>query len=225
MIRPFGVVKWGNKNGPVRKLELPRGPNHNTRWSVIVMADNQPTVTKLCKIDGCTKPKKGRGWCAMHWRRWRNYGDPMFVKKRVAHNKKGPCSVSGCERKYHANGYCSYHGYRMKKYGDPLAEGPGRGAGRNRMAVPSYTGMHKRIFYDRGRAANHTCVDCAQQAEEWSYDGGCPNEIIENVNGVILSYSVDQGRYSPRCKKCHRRKDKSLLRGRDEHGRFTGEAA
>ena len=97
--------------------------------------------------------------------------------------------------------------------------------GRNRMAVPSYAGMHKRIFYDRGRAADYTCVECTQPAEEWSYDGGCPDELTEKVRGVMLAYSVDQDQYSPRCKKCHRRKDKSLLRGRNEHGKFTSGTA
>ena len=28
-------------------MELPRGPNHNTRWSVIVMAENQPTHNEV----------------------------------------------------------------------------------------------------------------------------------------------------------------------------------
>jgi hypothetical protein len=29
-----------------------------------------------CSISGCEKPAKARGWCNMHWQRWRKYGDP-----------------------------------------------------------------------------------------------------------------------------------------------------
>ena len=33
----------------------------------------------ICKIENCNKPVlvKSRGWCAMHDRRWKRYGDPL----------------------------------------------------------------------------------------------------------------------------------------------------
>lgn len=36
---------------------------------------------KICSIEGCTKPAKGRGWCHMHWRRWRTTGDPRKTNR------------------------------------------------------------------------------------------------------------------------------------------------
>lgn len=33
-----------------------------------------------CSIEGCPKPTKARGWCAMHWRRWRKNGSPHVVQ-------------------------------------------------------------------------------------------------------------------------------------------------
>ena len=30
-----------------------------------------------CKIDGCDKPDKARGWCAAHYHRYRRHGDPL----------------------------------------------------------------------------------------------------------------------------------------------------
>ena len=154
----------------------------------------------------------------MHWKRWSTHGDPLIEVSRGGHNKKGPCKISGCDRKYHSNGYCMYHGYRYEKYGDPLAVGPGKHSGRNRMDVPSYAGIHKRIFYDHGRASQYVCVECGVRAEEWSYNGGCPNEYTENVRGIVLAYSTDQGRYSPRCKKCHRAMDLAAFRERSTAG-------
>ena len=32
---------------------------------------------RTCSIEGCGKPRRKRGWCEMHYQRWRRYGDPM----------------------------------------------------------------------------------------------------------------------------------------------------
>lgn len=34
----------------------------------------------MCSITGCGKPVVARGWCPMHWRRWRKNGDPNITK-------------------------------------------------------------------------------------------------------------------------------------------------
>lgn len=134
---------------------------------------------------------------------------------------KTPCAVETCDLNQHAHGYCPGHLYRLNKYGDPLVDGPGQGVGRNRLAAPTYTGMHKRLFYDKGKASEHSCVDCGKRAQEWSYDGGCPNELYETLEKLPIAYSTDQSRYSPRCRKCHRGRDESLNRPRGANGRFV----
>lgn len=159
----------------------------------------------ICPVENCGRPSAGWGMCKKHWKRWKKYGDPLGSSDYKQVKRK--CSVDGCERPYHSHGYCGRHGYYAKKYGDPLAEGVGQYTGRHRMEVPSYAGIHKRIFYDRGRAKAHQCVDCSRRADEWSYDGGAPDEIWEKVRGVFLAYTTDQSFYSPRCKRCHRAKD------------------
>jgi len=35
-----------------------------------------------CTIPGCPKPLRARGWCAMHWSRWRRHGDPTDESPR-----------------------------------------------------------------------------------------------------------------------------------------------
>lgn len=33
----------------------------------------------FCTIDGCGRPLYGRGWCSMHYKRWRRNGDPLAM--------------------------------------------------------------------------------------------------------------------------------------------------
>ena len=37
-----------------------------------------------CSVDGCGKPNKARGWCAMHWSRWKRNGTPGEADERCA---------------------------------------------------------------------------------------------------------------------------------------------
>ena len=191
---------------------------HYQRWK----KHGDPTINlilqrpQVCLMDGCERKPAGRGLCKMHWHRWRRHGDPTVVAVGPKPTHVG-CLVDGCEGKHHAQGYCSKHWQRVQKHGDPLHVG-NRFPGRNRLAIPTYEGMHKRLMYDRGKASAYKCVDCGETAREWSYDGGCPNELRSEKEGRILVYSVDQKRYSPRCVSCHRRKDGITTRARNSRG-------
>ena len=64
---------------------------------------------------------------------------------------------------------------------------------------PAYSTAHYRVISQRGKATDHSCVDCGQPANEWSY--------IEPSG-----YSDSPDDYSPRCWLCHRRFDFSKER-------------
>lgn len=74
-----------------------------------------------CKIDGCVKPAKGRGWCAMHWTRWRRHGDPLVALVEI---QKDTCQVSGCDREPHRLSLCHGHLKRFREHGTVAAEVP-----------------------------------------------------------------------------------------------------
>lgn len=38
----------------------------------------------LCAISDCGKPARKRGWCPMHYAKWRRYGDPLGGKSAAA---------------------------------------------------------------------------------------------------------------------------------------------
>jgi len=69
-----------------------------------------------CPVEGCGKPKYGRGLCQVHYERLRKHGDPLGSAPK---NKKTgmPCSTDGCGKPVVANGVCSACYARIKKRG------------------------------------------------------------------------------------------------------------
>lgn len=59
----------------------------------------------------------------------------------------------------------------------------------------TYRTVHSRLVSARGKAADHTCIDCGQQANEWSY---CEP----------TGFSANLEDYSPRCHACHQKHDR-----------------
>ena len=48
----------------------------------------------MCSVDGCGKPVKQRGWCAMHYSRWYKHGDvawepPTLAERFWSHVDRG----------------------------------------------------------------------------------------------------------------------------------------
>lgn len=174
-----------------------------------------------CKIDGCERTSAGRGWCKMHWSRWRKHGDPLFVPvSGIDWNVKATCSVPDCGRPNHAHLFCTMHLARYEKHGDPTVVGERLGRPL-KGTQPTYAAIHKRVSRAKGPAQDHSCVDCGKTATSWSYVGGCRNELREIVQGHELAYSQNMALYEPRCTSCHRKFDGAGDRPRNDKGQFV----
>ncbi len=76
-----------------------------------------------CSIEGCDKPARAKGWCNMHYCRWRRHGDTHTVKP-----SGGECSVGGCDLPTLSRGWCRIHYARWRRHGDPVAFKGNQGA-------------------------------------------------------------------------------------------------
>lgn len=66
---------------------------------------------------------------------------------------------------------------------------------------------HKRVKTLWGKAVEHLCVQCGDQAQDWAYDGTDPDDLPDDVYG---RYSLYPEFYMPMCRPCHMRHDKSV---------------
>jgi hypothetical protein len=120
---------------------------------------------------------------------------------------EGPCDRP-CENKKRL--LCRRHGRRLRVTGTTeLLPRPKRVAP-NRLpdADIGYHTMHMRLRGWLGPASHQVCIDCGEPADEWSYNGGDPDERVGKTSyGSLAPYSTNPDYYSPRCIDCHRMRD------------------
>lgn len=75
-------------------------------------------MRSLCVIEGCDSPVAGRGWCRMHYMRWRRWGDPLEPDHRSL-RPRTLCAEDGCDKPVRSGGLCSTHQARVVRKADP----------------------------------------------------------------------------------------------------------
>lgn len=166
---------------------------------------------KMCSIDGCERSVTTRGWCNIHYQRWRRrQGEPLVDERfRV----KEFCSIDGCDRLVKCRSWCSMHYRRWQRAGDPRRVRDLRGE-RNpwwRGDEATYSGIHSRVNRLRGKASDYIC-HCGAPAAEWAYDHSDLNEKTQLIRGLSMPYSTDLERYRPMCTPCHKRFDLDYIK-------------
>jgi HNH endonuclease len=125
---------------------------HYQRWSTTGdpgPADllNKPAKGLICRVDGCSKDVRSKGYCATHYWRWRNHGDPGSAVIWKGKRKGVPCEVAECTRLADGDGLCRMHYERRRKRGtlggpNPLKAARGEGG---------YNGQGYRVITVDGR--------------------------------------------------------------------------
>ena len=76
-----------------------------------------------------------------------------------------------------------------------------------RKPIVGYAAAHYRL----GDASRQLCSGDHPEsvsASDWSYMGGCPNELTERYKRWVLRYSLNPSFYRPLCRSCHLLEDK-----------------
>jgi hypothetical protein len=167
------------------------------------------STTGKCTLDDCDGELVARGLCDKHYTRLLKHGDPMTTLIQ----RGATCSIDECTRPSSARTWCSMHYSRWVHTGSPLKvrpkviPSPGEAHPSWQGDQVGYTAAHLRVKNLKGPASNHLCIDCAEQASNWSYDHLDPNEKTQTRQGSTLAYSANPDHYKPRCLSCHRKFD------------------
>ncbi len=117
---------------------------------VVTLAENRPTV---CSVDGCENGGKlTRGWCKMHWYRWRRHGDPEALL------------VDGTARSLMQHGYVIVY-----KHGHPLADKKGR------------VYEHRAVLYAVIGPEDHPCHWCGETLS-WFAEERKRRIVVDHLN-------------------------------------------
>lgn len=69
---------------------------------------------RSCSVEKCERKYNCKGYCHLHYTRWKKHGDPLVNLKPKNHL----CSISGCNKTHEAKGYCPMHYDRLRRLGD-----------------------------------------------------------------------------------------------------------
>lgn len=118
----------------------------------------------------------------------------------------GPlCNFDGCEKPpaYRFRGLCRSHYAWVNK-------------GKEKRVLSLWSvdikpgAAHRRCRILWGRAAEHTCIECGNEAYDWAYDGTDSSQLYaDNGNGTWTWFSRFPEFYMPMCRSCHRKRDGS----------------
>ncbi|MHA6764687.1 HNH endonuclease signature motif containing protein [Streptacidiphilus sp. PAMC 29251] len=107
-----------------------------------------------CSIPDCGKHAFGRGWCSMHYRRWRLYGDPVHESRRYV-KQDVTCSIDACSRPPKRRSMCEMHVRRAMKHGET-------------------TGPRERLFWAQVNTSGPTPEGKPELGPCWAWTG-CMN--------------------------------------------------
>jgi len=122
-----------------------------------------------CTIEGCDRKHKARGYCDMHYNRWRKHGDDFDRSLPATFDQ---CSVEGCDNPHYGNSFCSPHNKRFKKHGCPLHGGP--------LKKKVKAGTADKFIDSLGGIKHNDCII-------WPFYKNPQGQMIHRVDGITVT--------------------------------------
>ena len=138
---------------------------------------------KMCSVNGCERAARCKGFCGMHYRRWKDGGDPGTNQPKT---KKLyiVCSINGCNRQVQKQRLCSMH---LRRLGHSRPVGSCHTRSDEFRLNGSLTTKGYRVIYrpDHPNANKHGAV--AEHVAVMSERLGRPlrpGETVHHINGI-----------------------------------------
>lgn len=83
--------------------------------------EKKAAADKACKVKDCKRPYRAKGYCSVHFKKWRR-GELEGAKKP----RYRTCGEENCRKPVFKKGYCEQHysAWSASKKGQPLAAKP-----------------------------------------------------------------------------------------------------
>ena len=75
---------------------------------------------RICKLEECERKHAAKGYCTVHYARWKSHGDPLYVERVRNSNPPERCTREDCEELHAAKGFCKKHYAAMRRSERPL---------------------------------------------------------------------------------------------------------
>lgn len=98
----------------------------------------------------CGKETVARGWCRLHYERWKRTGDPNLVRRQAAKDAKGQpliCYVADCGASVRNKGLCANHYARLLRHGTTNYVGKTNEGASKHPLYSTFSGMRKLRWY------------------------------------------------------------------------------
>lgn len=163
-------------------------------------------IKNECTYVGCETKIYAKAYCRSHYEKNRRWGTPDGAPERV----KPDCA---CGQPSHTKGMCK------RCYSRFWRENAVATAVKERATERTYENAHYRLTRELGYAGLFTCVDCGNQASEWSLRHDAVYVIEDKNSRLFSTYNND---YQPRCHADHRAYDAKFGMRKYTTGKHAG---